>query len=116
MVNTRLTYMYRDGANYKQLEVVVFAGAITPQDRAALFDHLDEGTWFIPSQVGLEDLQARFGALTDDDHAWHELDNDEGVALTDEPATLGDIHQFVARFCGATWDEVAAAGRLGIPT
>jgi hypothetical protein len=115
-VNTRLTYLYRDASNYKQHHSVVFAGAITDEDRAALFGHLDQGAYFIPSQVGLEDLQGRFGTLTNDDHAWHELDDEEAVALTDDTAALADVHEFVRRFCDTTWDPVAAVRRLGIPT
>jgi hypothetical protein len=113
-VNTRLRYCYRDGANYKQLHEVVFAGAITDAERRALLAHLDEGTYFIPSQVGLEDLQYRFGGLNDDDHPWHELEA-EDIEVVDAVPGHGDVHDFVARFCATTWDPAAVSARLGLP-
>jgi hypothetical protein len=115
-VNTRITYQYRDAANHKQRESVVFAGAITQSERTALVAHLDAGMWFVPSQVGLADLQARFGRLTTDDHAWHELDvEDDAIELTEAAPTHGTIHEFVGRCCATNWDEVGTARRLGIP-
>ena len=115
-MNTRITYQYRDAANFKQRESVVFAGEITESERTAVLAHLDEGMWFVPWQVGLADLQARFGGLTADDHAWHELDvEDDAIELTEAAPTHGAIHEFVARFCATNWDEVGTARRLGIP-
>lgn len=66
--NTKITYLYRDGSNYKVDAAVVFAGAITLGDRdrllAAMLPADDEDLWgvIIPGQVGLPDLQNRFGA------------------------------------------------------
>jgi hypothetical protein len=113
-MNTRLGYRYRDASNYKQHHEVTFAGAISDAERRALLAHLDEGSHFIPSQVGLEDLQHRFGSLTDDDHPWHELEADD-IEVVDAVPSHGDVHAFVARFCAAAWDAAAASARLGLP-
>lgn len=65
--NTKITYLYRDGSNYKVDASVVFAGAITLNDRDRLLGAMlpaeDEDLWgvIVPGQVGLEDLQNRFG-------------------------------------------------------
>jgi hypothetical protein len=65
--NTKITYLYRDGSNYKIDASVIFAGAITLGDRDRLLQGMlpahDEDVWgtIIPGQVGLADLQNRFG-------------------------------------------------------
>lgn len=67
-MNTRLEYMYRDGHNYKQFNEVVIAGEITiDQLRPCYY----EGQFFVPSEVGLEDLQVF--PYRDCDHIWHEI-------------------------------------------
>lgn len=65
--NTKITYLYRDGSNYKVDASVIFAGAITLGDRDRLLGGMmtpaDEDLWgvIIPGQIGLPDLQNRFG-------------------------------------------------------
>lgn len=65
--NTKITYLYRDGSNYKVDASVIFAGAITLGDRDRLLGGMlppdDDDLWgvIIPGQVGLPDLQNRFG-------------------------------------------------------
>jgi len=79
-----LEYMYRDASNYKIFERALFFGTFEDRDERRLREHLLEGEWFIPEQVGLEPLQGRFAEYSatpnDDDHALHEF-----VAL--RPAT-----------------------------
>ncbi|HBB67911.1 MAG: hypothetical protein A2X28_04030 [Elusimicrobia bacterium GWA2_56_46] len=56
-MNTLLEYLYRDASNYKQHGRVVLQGVISLSSiRHLLFDK----TYFIPSQVGLPDLQHKF--------------------------------------------------------
>jgi hypothetical protein len=115
MPNTLIRYQYRDAANYKATSSVVFAGRPTDDELARLLANRDEGERFIPSQVGLQDLQLSFnGRLQDDDHVWHELQA-EDVEATDEPPTdPRDIHQFAAEFTSAEWDVSAAMLDIGI--
>ena len=116
-MNTRVEYLYRDADNYKQFASVVLSGEITPEERARIATALDNGEYFIPSQVGLEDLQTRmpFFPNPDSDHVWHELDANLGITLVDYPPT-GDagIHEFASKFTGE-WDIPAAMKRLGLP-
>lgn len=108
--NTRFTYLYRDASNWKQAGSAVFAGAITAEERETVRAGLDEGQYFIPPQVGLPDLQALFGAWTDDDHCWHEIDDDTDFTPTALPPTEPeDIHAFCARFVGVVWEEHSRA-------
>lgn len=64
--NTAITYLYRDGSNYKVDHTVVFSGAIRLEARDRLLSGLlppdDADGWgvLIPGQVGLPDLQNRF--------------------------------------------------------
>ena len=67
-VNTSFEYLYRDAANYKVFETVVFCGALRMKD---LTPFLHEGEFFIPTQVGLTDLQP--SVKTEFDHGWHEI-------------------------------------------
>lgn len=112
-MNTKFSYMYRDASNYKQHQDVVFEGELSATDRTKLYDHCDENLYFIPSQVGLEDLQERMtGFPGGDDHVWHELD---GIESTVEPATeTQTASQFVKAFLKAKWDVVKASKELGL--
>jgi hypothetical protein len=64
--NTEITYLYRDGSNYKVDHQVVFEGEITLAARDRLLggllppDNPDEWGDLIPGQVGLPDLQNQF--------------------------------------------------------
>ena len=114
--NTSVSYMYRDASNYKQAHVAVFAGRLSPTELATVLAAREDHAWFIPSQVGLPDLQERFGSrLYDDDHVWHELDED-GIAPTDAPPDQDeDVHAFAARFTDISWDVEQAMRDVGLP-
>lgn len=80
VINTILRYLYRDASNYKVFSEAIVAGKL---DQGALQPFFHEGEFFVPSQVGLKDLQP--SPFTKDDHIWHEL---ASVAPTCEPATI----------------------------
>lgn len=86
--NTKIRYMYRDAANYKVGHEIVLAGRLTHEQAERIVGSLDGREFFIPSQVGLRDIQGDFesGKSWDDedDHVWHTI---EGVELVDEPVT-----------------------------
>ncbi len=116
-MNTQLWYMYRDGSNYKANETLVLEGECTFEDVKAF---LDEGRWFIPSQVGLPDLQKKlyqYDGPGEDDHIWHELD-DGDFSLTDsEPTAPVTAADFIANMKKAHedgWDIAAAMARNGM--
>lgn len=116
-MNTRIKYLYRDAGNYKQFGSVVLSGAITPQEVQTIRTGLESGEYFIPSQVGLADLQPNMPSFPDrdSDHVWHELDPQSGISLTGDPPTADlDVHVFAAMFTGP-WNTEAAMKRLGLP-
>lgn len=81
--NTNVSYMYRDAGNWKAHESVVVAGHLDMDDLLACCFTKE---FFIPSQVGLTDLQDKMEGFPNDlDHVWHELSSVEG---TDEPPTI----------------------------
>ena len=68
MKNSKIYYLYRDAANYKTFNDAVVSGSVTLEELSPYFhDH----QFFIPSEVGLEDLQPEI--FTIDDHIWHEV-------------------------------------------
>lgn len=117
-MNTQISYLYRDASNYKQHNKVTLAGEITDAEKRLILGKLEEGEYFIPSQVGLDDLQPRMIGFPDaqDDHVWHELREDD-FELVDGGPTVGvemDIHQFAKKFDGIEWDVCGACDRLGL--
>lgn len=98
--NTVLQYMYRDGANWKQLGRTVFSGRITREDVVAIVDALHDGEWFIPGQIGLEDLQEGWDPQYD--HPFHSICCFE---LTLESANDGEIGDFVKAFTTVKWKK-----------
>lgn len=104
-MNTKISYLYRDACNYKQHNEAVVNGTFTEQDIKAVLDSLNEGIYFIPSQVGLP--EKRFEETTEDDHCWFELDSD-GFIETNEPATVDITAKELAEAFAAakrTWDD-----------
>ncbi len=93
---TRVRYAYVDGANCKRASQMVFRGRLTPEQLRLLASRLDEGLFFLPAQVGFENLQFAF-TLEGDDHGWHriELDDEQHWTLDDEGYVLhaGGIEQ-----------------------
>ena len=115
-MNTKIAYMYRDGSNYKQCDEVVFEGEITEVELRTILDNRDEGQFFIPSQVGMEDLQPRMLSYPSDaDHVWHEL-NREDITLTSDAPTGSNpvsIKDFVRLWDGIEWDVKKATEEHG---
>ena len=100
MVNTQISYMYRDASNYKQATTVIFPGTL--EDKQSLLNLED----FVPSAVGLEDLQHRFGPWTEDDHPYHEITE---ITETDLPPTENMSAEDFSKMCReADWDKIAS--------
>lgn len=124
-MNTLFSYTYRDASNYKAHRTVVFEGEFTADDLALIESKLEEdGVCFIPSQVGLHDLQHTLGAPSDDDHVWHEwgeleygVEIADTVELTDRAADAPVTWaQLVENFRALnSWDIPTAIDRNGIP-
>jgi hypothetical protein len=69
-MNTLFEYQYRDASNYKKFNTVIIKGELTYNDIAPF---LHEEEFFIPSIVGLKDLQNL--PFNEDDHIWHTIVN-----------------------------------------
>lgn len=130
MMNTKISYMYRDADNYKAYRHEVLRGTLTAAQIAFLFDKAGEGNieGFIPSQVGLPDLQVElmsydsaygeegydpFGA-GGSDHVWHEITKIEQI--NEEVTTKVSAGQFFKAFAAAAkkgWDVQAAEKAVG---
>lgn len=87
--NTLFEWQYRDASNYKTSRTTVLKGELSEAERQEIHACLFEGTFFIPGQIGLADLQNSFQGCTsywdpDADHIFHEIN---GLEPTDLPAT-----------------------------
>lgn len=102
-VNTKISYLYRDADNYKVRHEVVIAGSVSEEQEKAIEDSLNEGVYFIPSQVGLPD--DRFGNVTEADHPWFEWVGVEPTA--DRPTLHVTAEELTAKFVDAAngWME-----------
>lgn len=107
-MNTRFEYMYRDGENYKEYNEVVIKGKFILEQ---LQPHLYDGEFFMPSEVGLEDLQEY--PYRRCDHIWHQPVSAE--ATDDAPTVEVSAAELVARFrdAGAVkWDTPTVNERM----
>lgn len=119
-MNTNISYLYRDGCNYKNRKNVIVKGAITDKDRQVIANSLNDHTYFIPQQVGLPDAHFDDCDLSPSDHCWCELKiNDprnkdydpnakDDVTLTEEEPTLDlTIGELVEAFrkAAGNWED-----------
>jgi hypothetical protein len=116
-MNTIVAYLYRDASNYKQHEKFILLGEITEEGKAAVLSKLEGGENFIPSQVGLDDLQTRMPSeIGEDDHVWHELDSDCFSLTKDAPTLKMTASELVKRFKAVKkWNVAKAMESNGIP-
>jgi hypothetical protein len=130
--NTAFGYMYRDADNYKNSgRPVVFAGPPTPALEDRLRAALEDGEYFIASQIGVPevflydpalqydpddpttypaDLGAGPYAINASDHCWHEFTE---LRRTADPPT--DPRTFAA-FVAAVEAAAAEGWRAFTPT
>lgn len=103
-MNTRIVYLYRDASNYKVRNTAVIRGELSEADQQTILSCLEDGEYFIPSQVGLD--EERFGSKTEDDHAWFELEPGFAEPTNAVPCDL-DCARLVANFMAAkgNWDK-----------
>lgn len=109
-MNTKFSYLYRDACNYKKFNDVVLSGIIKKNQ---IEPFLKDKMFFIPSEVGLPDLQDDFFSVHD--HIWHEF---ETIELTEEVANIELkasllIRHFQKAFHD-NWDEYSVFKRKGL--
>jgi hypothetical protein len=75
MPNIKFSYLYRDGANYKNHSFVIFTNPTNvdlSELEALIHSKLIDDTWFYVDQWKLPDLH--FGKWDNEiDHTWHEF-------------------------------------------
>ncbi len=135
---TRVAYRYVDGGNCKRFGQMVFRGRIRPEQLKFIQSRLDDGLYFVPAQVGFENLAFCFTDFGGEDHGWHTLELGEPDSWTLDAQgyvlTAGDVEQVVGSSAGeyATdadcdnlmfrfarlkgWDEAAQLAMLGEPS
>lgn len=114
--NTSFEYEYRDAGNYKHAAVVVVAGILHPEDLKLCLENVSEGTEFIPSQVGLEDLQPLMKNYpSSDDHVWHQLSLDSFQTVNRPPTVRITARELIEKFktMAGHWDVMAACKKHG---
>ena len=93
MPNIKLSYLYRDGANYKNHSFIIFNNPTSialAEIEAAIRPKLIDDTWFYAEKWSLPDLH--FGTWDNEiGHTWHEFD---GIEFTDEKGE-NNIEDFV---------------------
>ena len=106
---TKISYLYRDGSNYKVYNEVILAGRLTGEEKQTILDSLYESNSFIPRAVGLP--EEKFGTETDNDTPFFELTEDdfEDVVAAVTPGIDFDVHELVKQFiaAGDLWEKYA---------
>lgn len=113
-MNTLFSYLYRDASNYKQYEDIILEGTLNQEEINQIHAKLDNKEFFIPAQVGLENLQTRMMHFpSEDDHIWHELTS---IVLTeDAPNTPITAEELLSNFNNVKkWDVSKYSQELGI--
>lgn len=86
IVNTKISYLYRDASNYKAYNEVIIKGKISPEQINQIMECLDDGEYFIPCQIGFPEI--RIGKVDPEvDHCWFELER-SSFECTSEPETV----------------------------
>ncbi|GAB5406868.1 MAG: hypothetical protein Aurels2KO_50990 [Aureliella sp.] len=113
--NTRFSYMYRDGANYKTSAMEIVSGRLSFEE---IRPFLDRGEFFIASQLGLSDPQEDVSLSPEYDHVYVEI-QDCGIEPTDEmptiPLTSTQLLENFRRAHADGWDIESALARTNIP-
>lgn len=109
-MNTELSYLYRDACNYKTFSEVIIAGTMGVTE---IQPFLMDGLLFIPSEIGLPNLQPE--DLTEDDHVWHEV---ESLRPTQDAPTIAMDAAALIAACKtanqAGWNEYSVSVKMGL--
>lgn len=84
MENTRIFYLNRDSCNYKTHHAPVLPGSLTSKQYSEILACLEDGEYFIPDQVGLDDTR-NWDYDEEVDQPWWEL---VGYEPTDQKPTV----------------------------
>lgn len=115
--NTKITYRYTDHAGYSAQSHIILEGTLSVAEIGEIISCLDNNSvgielgtdelgYFIPGQIGLDDIQDLVGnpgrPWDEDDHPFHAL---IGIEKTDEAPTMGRTAAWFAEQIQKTrWD------------
>lgn len=105
-MNTKITYLYRDADNYKQLNEVIVNGRLTEEQKRKIISCLDSKEYFIPHQVDFP--ESRFGKIDlERDTCWFELDESSFKDTSEEQTLDMTPEDVVKQFEAAAgnWDD-----------
>ena len=108
-----LPYLYRDADNFKNRGTIAVTERLTDEQAMLIVDTLDQGEYFIPSQVGADALPySTQGTVAD--HYWHELValtalDTEGVVYDEYPEDY-NCGPFTPEWLVAEFQRAAAEG------
>jgi hypothetical protein len=115
--NTRLTYSYTDGTNFKARGTLVIEGIMAWIEIDRIAKNLVNRYLFNPEWAGMEPLYPSKPGIWDDrlDARLHAL---EAVALTEDAPTSGSppITTIIDRFQNATWGITGNSGSVKVIT
>lgn len=88
-MNTKFSYMYRDGGNYKTFYSFVFEGEIS-QEQLKRFEEVCADEYFMPRALGLSGgvMAGEEGYDSELDHLWCEHDFEDSFELVNDTPNL----------------------------
>lgn len=112
-MNTKISYMYRDGDNYKFHYEGIVSGEISKEQVKTIISCLQDGECFIPALVGLPcDYAAGYDYDEQSDHPFCELSED-GFTPTEAKVTVDKtVDELVAAFQKASGRWNAPEGEI----
>lgn len=92
-LNTQFSYMYRDGANYKDFYEFVFEGTLSDAQKQAFVEACSD-EYFIPRALGLPGgvLEDEYGYDEGLDHYWCEHDFEDSFDVVNAEPTLFTVN------------------------
>ncbi|SRR5579884_2494765 len=109
-MNTLFHYTCSVGNGNKQDKTVILAGELTLEQ---IKPYLDEGMYFVPGQVGLEDLQTGGLASGSHEYVWHKIEEGDLTLTEQEPTIALTAAELLHTFEQVAWGKAGATSFLG---
>ena len=98
-MNLKFAYLYRDGANYKNYNEVIFSNSNNrpvAEVETVIREALIDGTWFVAKKWNLTDMHfVEYPWDSGIDHDWHEFDYIEETS--ELPTEKIPIEEFLSK-------------------
>lgn len=102
LMNIKFSYLYRDGANYKQFNEVVFGNPskLSVQEiETTIKENLIDSQWFVAKDWRVPDMHFKeFSWDSEIDHDWHEFESiEETLELVTTENHIEDFLSIVSK-------------------